>query len=344
MRKLFSLFTIVVFLSSCDSDFKLTGEYKDIAIVYGVLNQNDTEHVLRIQKAFLGEEDALVMAQEFDSLYYDTTKVSVRLFASNGDSIVFQPNLVDNKEGGDFFSDKQILYKANATLDPEETYTLKISKPTLGEETSAETPLVKDFSIDKPDAAPQAQINLKTSPNAFFNYPVQWKSAVNGMVHRLTVRFYYREVNVNNTADTTLKSLDWVQIEDVASDADGGESMQRQINGEDFFRFIQDNLEVNSNLIRVIGKNANNEFNATDHLDFIIDAGGEDLYQYIELNKPLTGVVQEKPSFTNITNDLGVLSCRYQKVVPNKQLNAFSVNDLVSGSYTADLNFVKDNP
>jgi hypothetical protein len=58
------------FFTSCKNDVEINGEWKDISVVFGLLNQSDTAHYVRISKAFLGEGDALVFAQQFDSLYY----------------------------------------------------------------------------------------------------------------------------------------------------------------------------------------------------------------------------------------------------------------------------------
>lgn len=343
MKKLLYLFAIILLFAGCETDLKLTGEHKDITIVYGLLNQNDAEHVLRIQKAFLGEQDALVMSQFADSNYYDTTKITVKLVDSDDQEILFHPVVVENKEPGDFYyGQNEVLYKATANLSTDKVYNLVIEKADPAEATNATTALVQDFTISKPDVAPQAKINLLTSQSNYFNYPVQWKAAENGIRHRLTVRFYYREVNLT-TLDTVHTYIDWVQAVDDASSAEGGESLQRQLNGEEFFRFLQSNIEVNTSVKRIIGKGIEKIGpTATDHLDFIVDVAGEDFYNYLELNKPSTGLVQEKPAFTNVTNGLGVFSARYSKTVPNKELNTASIEELKSGQYTTELNFVQE--
>jgi len=46
------IFTIPCIFVSCETGFNAIADYKEIAIVYGVLNQEDTIHYLRINKAF----------------------------------------------------------------------------------------------------------------------------------------------------------------------------------------------------------------------------------------------------------------------------------------------------
>ena len=41
--------------------------------------------------------------------------------------------------------------------------------------------------------------------------------------------------------------------------------------------------------------------------------GSEDLETYINVNKPITGIVQERLKFTNINNGIGLFSSRFNK-------------------------------
>ena len=62
--------TAFLFLASCETDFDINADWKDITVVYGALNQNDSIHYLRIQKAFLGKGNVMQMALEPDSNLY----------------------------------------------------------------------------------------------------------------------------------------------------------------------------------------------------------------------------------------------------------------------------------
>jgi len=80
-------------------------------------------------------------------------------------------------------------------------------------------------------------------------------------------------------------------------------------------------------------------------LDFIVDVAGEEFNTYMEVNAPSTGIVQEKPEYTNVKNDkgedeIGIFSCRYYEIRPDKKLTFDSEVWLKStGSPTAGLNF-----
>lgn len=45
--------TAFLFFASCETDFDINADWKDITVVYGALNQNDSIHYIRIQKLFL---------------------------------------------------------------------------------------------------------------------------------------------------------------------------------------------------------------------------------------------------------------------------------------------------
>ena len=53
LSRLFVLLCVMQLVSSCSKDFKIDAPYKDITIVYGLLNISDTAHYVIIHKAFL---------------------------------------------------------------------------------------------------------------------------------------------------------------------------------------------------------------------------------------------------------------------------------------------------
>src|SRR5690349_20621550 len=67
----YSLFAILLFtISSCRQDFDITSKYKEVTIVYALLNAKETTHYVRIQKGYLIDGNALTAAGVKDSIYY----------------------------------------------------------------------------------------------------------------------------------------------------------------------------------------------------------------------------------------------------------------------------------
>ncbi len=72
--------------------------------------------------------------------------------------------------------------------------------------------------------------------------------------------------------------------------------------------------------------------------DLITTAVGPDLDLYITVqDASLSGISQEKPSFTNISNGLGVFSYRLTKTYPEFKMTQTSAVQLFEGPYTFDL-------
>src|SRR4051812_8201360 len=81
MKVPYSLIVIVLLLlvGGCKQDFDITSDYKEIPVVYGLLNAQDNTHYIRIQKGYLIEGDALLAAGSSDSIYYPENALIVKL-------------------------------------------------------------------------------------------------------------------------------------------------------------------------------------------------------------------------------------------------------------------------
>src|SRR5688572_3067377 len=97
MKKLF-LFSVVLLavflLPSCKDKLELNAPYKEIPSVYAVLNVQDKLHMIRINKVFLGEGDANLMAQVADSINYPAGELDVRLWDNHGNNILFHDSVI----------------------------------------------------------------------------------------------------------------------------------------------------------------------------------------------------------------------------------------------------------
>ena len=51
----------------------MIGDFKETAVVYGLLDQSDSVHYVKINRAFIGPGNSLEFAQIPDSNYFETT-------------------------------------------------------------------------------------------------------------------------------------------------------------------------------------------------------------------------------------------------------------------------------
>ncbi|PCH93521.1 MAG: hypothetical protein COB85_06865 [Bacteroidetes bacterium] len=351
MKKLLLLTAVVAMVfQGCETDFDVNAPWKDVAVVYGVLDQSDSTHFIKINKAFLGEVDVYTLAQIRDSSEYDPADIDVTIEERDeiGTVINVWPvkYLTDSKKvGGTFYAPDQTLYYFDNILDPSMDYKLVINNNKSGKVVSAITPLVSDFSF-QPASYWQNTSQVKVGFYKDNNYQVfsraKWLTAENGRRYQLTLRFHYREVRLGvPNPDTLDLHIDWQFGSITSVKLSGGQEIGVDIKGEDFYQFVANNIEPASvnNVERYIGT-----------LDFIVDVGGEDLHTYIEVNEPSTGIVQERPEYSNITDangnyEIGIFSCRHTVSKIGASLSTSgnpynSKTELCSGQYTYLLGFV----
>ena len=351
------LLSFFIGLQSCKTEFEVNAPWKDITVVYGLLNQNDEQHVIKINKVFLGQADVNDMAQIRDSSEYGPNEIAVTIQRSlDGADFVHYANLTPftgtSKPGGTFYGPEQTLYRFSDTLLPGYDYRLVITKES-GQQVFAETKIIEKFKFAKTSYwnALVPKVSFYKDGNYFPFDHAFWKSAVNGRRYQLTVRFYYTEINLD-TGKETIEKLDWIFPTVKAPDLEGDDEIGSKIDGEDFYRFIGNKLEpipASDNIIRCIGRAPGGGHPGGD-LDFIVDVAGEDFSTYLDVNEPATGIVQERPEYTNVFDDkgneqAGFFSSRFSMREEGTRLSTSgiagnSITELKGGQYTGDLGFI----
>ncbi len=298
----FLIFSSLLFFNSCETDFDINANYQDVTVVFGLLDQDSTTYV-KINKAFLGEGNALIMAQiEDSSNYLNELNVTIEEWSGSDHLNTFELDTITitNKEEGVFYNPYQILYKTDAPLNEDNTYKLRIIN---GEkEITSETKLINDFYMTKPRAGGTYIVLTETTQKA-----VEWVSAINGKRYEVVIRFNYKEKFIDQ-ADTVYKHIDWVLGTVKSNTSIGGEEMEMIYFGESFYFLCAQNIPYNDQSIE-----DKVHYRLPLNLDFIISVAGEDMNTYMEVNEPSSSIVQDKPEFTNIENGIGLFSSRYQK-------------------------------
>jgi hypothetical protein len=326
IRRGILILLILAGLASCRNDLAVMAPYKDIPVVYCILNPRDSVHYLRLEKSFMGKANAYEMAQQTDSIYYPEASVFLERWADGEmkEHLALDRVLIAVRNSGVFASDPNYLYQ---TVDPimvNSEYRLKITIPSTGAEISASTHTVNDFKVVKPEAFKK---NLAFS--SYDNYQtVEWISSPFTRVYYLQILFHYLEVNNGDTVNLT---ADWNIGQFVSKYGTGGELMSADILQRNFYKWLGNKLGRPTEAIqRLADKKA---------IDFVFTVGGEELYTYMEVYKEDNGILKEKPVFTNIINGIGLFSSRFVQSVDGKSLSGHSIDSLAYGMYTRDLHF-----
>lgn len=342
------LLCLAFVFQNCESDFQVTSDWKEITIAYAILDANDTDHFIRIQKAFLDEEtSALEIAAENDSLYHKGgLLVEMDEYDEDGDwrgrdtfKIVNVNDAVQfefEKETGTFANNPYFLYHIEKQLFAGHKYDLKITTPS-GNVLRSETRLIGDFDIFRPNGS--REIVLFADRGVPY---ARWARPADAFISGLSIRFFYSE-EINGV--TSNKILDW-NIFDTKEVDMGDLSLRYDFDMKldiisttaneyknEFFNFLADELEVNAFASRDI-----------DSLNFIFSFGAESLYDYTQSiaaqQSGIAGGGQGIKTFTNIENGLGLFTCRSSKTVYRLKLDSETRDSLHCNWLTRDLNFV----
>ncbi|MGP8217109.1 MAG: hypothetical protein ACLQQ4_16185 [Bacteroidia bacterium] len=325
MRKGFALYTviaIVLFLTACSNKLNVLAPYKNITVVYGLLDQNDTAHYVRINKAYEGPGNAITMARQFDSVYYPANQLLVQLQVYNSQNALAQtitltPDSSIPLQSGTFTSPKQILYKTKAKLNVLDQYgfnyqyNLYVKNLHTQQVLTGSTQLLTDVTFT-------AGLSGMYIPMSFFATApsnIQWTSTVGGRIYQMTMRFYYHEITAT---DDTEKYIDWVFPTQTASTLLGGESLEYSYTAQQFLQFIRASIPI-----------VNSAQRTADSIQVIFTSGSDDFNTYIQLSQPTLGIDPDQPSFSDVKNGVGIFTSRHTQE-QTELLNGQTIDSIVN--------------
>jgi hypothetical protein len=317
MKKIYllvSVFTII--FTSCDTDFDVNAEWEEVTVVYGLLDAGDEMKTqqIKISKAFLGKMDALQMAQYADSINFDQGELAVKVIRvkNNGIRDTIALDEVPTLRNDGVFNDSIIVYtfENNNFLNSNFEYELLIKNNITGNEVSSNTNIISEFNFDMGAGFPFGFIEtwIPGNPSAtkFSSTVVTWgNSTDNGVQYQIELIFNYNENDIAKNLIYTSTVLEETNI--------------FEFEGEKIFNFLKNEL-VKDPLIE-------RKFLS---IDLIMTVGSEDLKTYRIINEEITGIVQERPQFTNINNGIGLFSSRFTKNRENFQLANRTIQYLTS--------------
>lgn len=333
MKKFIGITAVAFLFSMCSTEIELLEDWKETCIVYGLLDQTQPKQYVRIQKAFLGPDNAMNMAQQYDSInYINTLDVKIEQIF-NGTVInvyTLTPDTFYNKQSGDFFSPMQVIYSFDTPsgLLDNCSYHLVINNSRTGNVCDATTNIVEDFSITSPQGPSISFIK----PNQATRVEVKWGGAPSARLYQLAMYFHYFETDINNV--TTGKTTPaWIigEVETTTSTANSTQSIK--FDPDAFYRFVALQVPQDNNVIK----------RESAFVEFVVYACGEQLNSYMEINGPSSGLAQERPVYTNINNGLGVFSGRTVAIKSPLVLTNQSLDSLSYGNFTCPLKFEDRN-
>lgn len=348
MQRTAFLLGIMAVTAGCSTDLDINAPYKDITVVHGLLNMRDSIQYIKINKAFLGEGDAYLYAQIQDSNEWAPEAIEyarvVRKLNGNVVSVFpLRDTLITDRDPGMFYSPEQTIYYFWDTirrnmpqggvptimhLDQNSDYELQLR--VKGQDITATTNIVNDFSFSGPDQNTIVNTLNLYDGNHYQTFELNWDSNRDGKRYIAEYRFNYKEVV---GTDTVTRSFTRRLGTDISSNPANIEPMIAQLLGAEFYAAVASEVG-----------NAPVDQRIFTGIDFIVSVANEEFHTYLTLSEPVSGIVQDRPAYSNVNNGYGIFGGRYNKYILGKRLNSNSLNELADGPVTGALRFCSNMP
>lgn len=324
----FPIFSIItIFLSSCSTDVDINGKWKDIPVIYCILDQSQEYQYVKVNKSFLGKAAASEMAQITDSLFYKKVDVVIEEWQNNSkiNSYVFTPVDTIPKVPGYFGNSKNTIWVCKMNLNNSSSYKLHVNIDDGKHIASSETKLVDGIRIVRPSAyLPSVDI---------FSYNNDWEfeysNGNNGKIFQMAIVFNYIEVYPNG--DTIDKHLTW-KLNKQYRTTIAATDIKNRFSVLAFYAYLSNNIpKSDGNIIRLV--------KMPNSIEFRLTAADENYNTFMEVTAPSSGLVQENASYTNIQNGYGIFAARYTSI-SKKKFGTRTLDSIHRGIYTRELGFV----
>jgi len=344
----------LLFTPSCSEEINLTGERKETAVVYGLLNQADSIHYVKINRAFIGPGNALEIAQIPDSNYFNSVEATIQEIV-NGNvarTWVLQDTIIENKESGIFFAPEQKVYYFKTTSSAplianlNTTYKLGIDINEGAFSISGNTGLVQSIGISAPN--PNASYAFASGDVNIDGYKYTTITFAPGTSEIVDVSMIVSFDEFIGATATT-KSFTW-KLGNFETDALSANTKNLSASGNMFYTLIKQNATNNEAITRRKLKS----------IRLNVTGGSDELQKYITINKPASSLAQNKTTYTNLTatneaNVIGIFSARstvsqhkaawlQNNSLVIKAIDQNSMRELCQGAITGALLFCSDVP
>lgn len=334
------LFTSLIFLASCETEFDTYIESKATPVVYGVINPDDSLYQIRLSRSFVGPGNAYNYAQNVDSIYYPEAEVYLETYRWGKQllqSVRLDKVQIEDREDGIFAESPNYVYQTdfhNISLRPQQFEEMGIPYENNELVLRAIIPGYQDTII--------ARTELKAPPNVFnprsnfqrvyfygeIPFQMEWTHKSHNNYFEVKVIMHYREVLEDGEREAT---ADWVLtgIEYNENSIPGGTNnfYAYYMRPETFYSQVRASIPNDS---LVLGRTIRN-------VDFIILTSDGTIREYNRIGEMADDY--HGASYSNITNGIGIFTNFSTVGVYNLRLGQRELDSLAFGIYTKHLKF-----
>lgn len=322
LRSPFSVLLLVAVFCSCSTDVELYADYKEIPVVYGIIDAQADTNFLKITRAFCGTNDnpvnAFEAAQVYDSSNYpgkldaffvELQNVQGQGFQPTGRTFYLDTLTVHNKEEGLFYAPHQILYYTTERFKTTNyRYRLHVVTPNYDTVTSEICVVNGDINVAL------GQVSFQSAPTHAHS-TMLFCSTEEGVLYQLGMRFNYLE---SHGGSPVKKQVSWSYDPRPLSEYE-------KVEGTDNFYYLYYSPNILFNVLeRVIGNdtvwddNHPNVIRYIDDFEVFIAAAGSDFFAFYQFLQTSQNGLSLSSEYNNIEGGYGLLSSRIfvSKVVP----------------------------
>ena len=328
---------------SCEEDFDPNADYRETAIIYGLLDASEPVQYIKVNKAYLNTNtNALTIAANIpdSTQFYHPIEVKLeklRLQAGDtlvSDSYILSPVTITNKVPGEFSYPEQTIYATQpneVAIEGNDLFRVVVSNLTSGRVYAATSRVVSPFCV--------VQVGFNTiNPQCVYPAPIQQidpfyplrvglNLSPNADIYQATYQINYKEFVVNNQ-DTTILArkstkMSGINNENLRLISEFGAYASKEIAAYSIYDHLNNVINTTND-----PEGMQRMFEPGASVNVEITAGGHELKKYIEVNNSYSAITQSKPFYSNISNGAGLFSSRFTRTI-NGYISNRGVDSLV---------------
>lgn len=309
----------LIIFGSCSTKVDIYADYKDTAIIYGLIDAKADTNYVKITRAFCGTSDnpvnALETAQVYDSCNYpgklevfiEELKSSAHQpFQPTGRRFYLDTITIHNKEEGLFYAPHQRLYYTTErfntnTASDKYRYQLHIVKPD-GDIVTAETSIVGgDITVSS------SSVSFQSTPTNHSSSLI-FSSTEEAMLYEFGMQFNYREVHSGQPMEK--KSISWGYGPRMLSE------YEKMVGADNIYKFYYSVNTLFNLMTKAVGndtvwdENHPNVIRYIDDFYLIVSAAGEDFNNYYQYMQTMQNGLGYSTDYSAINGGFGLFSSR----------------------------------
>lgn len=319
--------TLLLFLSvSCEKDLEMA-EWKEIPVVYSLINIRDSAQYIRINRAYLTDDDPNPYTQVNDSVNYPFNTFDVFLEEYRNGNIQGEPvqyyPVHREKEPGLFSNASNCVYKTTTPINKDGEYLLRIINRSTGNEIQGRAKVLGDITLEESFAWERAFYRVNYYAEPLYEYD----GSLDPYDHEHhIVRFLYWEYD-NGT--TYYKYVDWVPSFNPLKDLNDDDTTYQMFDA--YYEYLSEQIPIDPTIKR-----------RARGVDYMLALPGEELATFIQVYEQPTNP-HFFPDYSNMEGGFGLFGSKYYYTYFGLKLRVESIDTLSWGRYLINHRFVDSN-